>query len=75
MKDILFYFIYNHVFVIWLYKKFLVHINVCDFTDTMLIVVQINLIWFDSICKVWRLLGFQLWLMQQSALHMKNPNN
>ena len=28
---------------------FLVHVNVCDFADTMLIVVQINLIWFDLI--------------------------
>ena len=26
---------------------FLVHVNVCDFADTMLIVVQIKLIWFD----------------------------
>ena len=26
---------------------FLVHVNVCDFADTMLIVVQINLIWFE----------------------------
>ena len=25
---------------------FLVHVNVCEFADTMIIVVQINLIWF-----------------------------
>ena len=24
-------------------------LNVCDFADTMLIVVQINLIWFDRL--------------------------
>ena len=28
---------------------FLVHVNVCDFADTMLIVGQMNLIWFDLI--------------------------
>ena len=44
---ILYLILYNHVFVIWLYNMFLVHVNVCDFADTMLIVVQINLIWFD----------------------------
>ena len=40
---------YKRVFVIWLYNMFLVHVNACDFADTMLIVVQINfdLIWFD----------------------------
>ena len=27
-----------------IYNMFLVHVNVCDFVDTMLIVVQINLI-------------------------------
>ena len=42
---ILYFILYNHVFVIWLYNMFLVHVNVCDFADTMLIVVQINLIW------------------------------
>ena len=44
-----FFILYNHIFVIWLYNMFLVHVNACDFADTMLIVVQINLIWFDLI--------------------------
>ena len=39
---ILYFIVYNHVFVILLYNMFLVHVNVCDFADTMLIVVQIN---------------------------------
>ena len=30
----------------------LVHVNVCDFADTMLIAVQINLIWFFG-AKYW----------------------
>ena len=44
-----YFILYNHVFVIWPFNMFLVHVNVCDFADKMVIVVEINLIWFDVV--------------------------
>ena len=31
---------------------FLVHVNVCDFVDTMLVAVQIDFIWFNLILYI-----------------------